>query len=71
MDTAKVRELDAAHYMHPFTDTKALGEKGVRVMVRGEGIPGVAGRLASTRRPAVEAFGLKKALRRFLQSPIS
>jgi putrescine aminotransferase len=38
MDTAKVRELDAAHYMHPFTDTKALGEKGARVMVRGEGI---------------------------------
>ena len=38
MDTAKVRELDAAHYMHPFTDTKALGERGARVMVRGEGI---------------------------------
>jgi putrescine aminotransferase len=38
MDTAKVRELDAAHYMHPFTDTKALGQKGARVMVRGEGI---------------------------------
>ena len=38
MDTSKLRKLDAAHYMHPFTDTKALGEKGVRVMVHGDGI---------------------------------
>src|SRR3954463_9762387 len=37
-DTAAIQKLDAAHYMHPFTDHKALGEKGVRVMVRGEGI---------------------------------
>jgi len=37
-DTAAIRAQDAAHYMHPFTDTKALGEKGARVMVRGEGI---------------------------------
>ncbi len=37
-DTAAIRKLDAAHYMHPFTDHAALKEKGVRVMVRGEGI---------------------------------
>jgi putrescine aminotransferase len=37
-DTQTLRSLDAAHYMHPFTDHKALREKGVRVMVRGEGI---------------------------------
>ncbi|MES2316522.1 MAG: aspartate aminotransferase family protein [Pseudomonadota bacterium] len=37
-DTAALRKLDAAHYMHPFTDHAALAAKGVRVMVRGEGI---------------------------------
>jgi putrescine aminotransferase len=37
-DTADIQKLDHAHYMHPFTDHKALGERGVRVMVRGEGI---------------------------------
>jgi putrescine aminotransferase len=37
-DTKTIRQQDHAHYMHPFTDHKALGEKGVRVMVRGEGI---------------------------------
>ncbi len=37
-DTAALRQLDAAHYMHPFTDHAALKAKGVRVMVRGEGI---------------------------------
>jgi len=37
-DTAEIQKLDAAHYMHPFTDHKALGEKGARVMVRGDGI---------------------------------
>ena len=37
-DTAALRQLDAAHYMHPFTDHAALKEKGVRVMVRGDGI---------------------------------
>jgi len=38
VDTAAIRAQDSAHYMHPFTDTKALGEQGARVMVRGEGI---------------------------------
>ncbi|HEU4775694.1 MAG TPA: aspartate aminotransferase family protein [Telluria sp.] len=37
-DTAALRKLDAAHYLHPFTDHEALKAKGVRVMVRGEGI---------------------------------
>src|SRR5450830_176527 len=37
-DTAAIQKMDTAHYMHPFTDHKALGEKGARVMVRGEGI---------------------------------
>jgi putrescine aminotransferase len=37
-DTAAIQQMDTAHYMHPFTDTKALGEQGARVMVRGEGI---------------------------------
>ncbi|KQW89149.1 aminotransferase [Massilia sp. Root418] len=37
-DTKTIQRQDHAHYMHPFTDHKALGEKGVRVMLRGEGI---------------------------------
>jgi putrescine aminotransferase len=37
-DTRTIQQQDHAHYMHPFTDHKALGEKGPRVMVRGEGI---------------------------------
>jgi putrescine aminotransferase len=38
IDTRAIQQQDAAHYLHPFTDHKALGEKGARVMVRGEGI---------------------------------
>src|SRR5438128_1514328 len=38
VDTKAIQALDAAHYMHPFTDHQALAEKGARVMVRGEGI---------------------------------
>jgi len=37
-DTQALQRLDAAHFLHPFTDHKALAEKGVRVMVRGDGI---------------------------------
>ena len=37
-DTAALRQLDAAHYLHPFTDHAALKARGVRVMVRGDGI---------------------------------
>ncbi|MGZ8289419.1 MAG: aspartate aminotransferase family protein [Telluria sp.] len=37
-DTAAIRALDSAHFLHPFTDHGALAEKGARVMVRGENI---------------------------------
>ena len=37
-DTKGIQAKDAAHYLHPFTDFKALAAKGSRVMVRGEGI---------------------------------
>jgi putrescine aminotransferase len=37
-DTQALQRLDAAHYLHPFTDHKALAEKGARVVVRGDGI---------------------------------
>jgi len=37
-DTKTLQAHDHAHYLHPFTDHKALGERGVRVMVRGDGI---------------------------------
>lgn len=29
---------DAAHHLHPFTDTKELNEKGVRVITKGKGV---------------------------------
>ncbi len=35
--TADYRRLDAAHYMHPFTDGGALGA-GARIIARGEGV---------------------------------
>jgi putrescine aminotransferase len=37
-DTRALQQLDAAHFLHPFTDHAALRKRGVRVMVRGEGI---------------------------------
>ena len=37
-DTKAIQAKDAAHYLHPFTDFKALAAKGSRVIVRGEGI---------------------------------
>ena len=37
-DTAAIQQLDSAHFLHPFTDHKALAERGARVMVRGDGI---------------------------------
>lgn len=36
--TAHYRALDAAHHMHPFSDTRALNAEGSRVIVRGEGV---------------------------------
>jgi putrescine aminotransferase len=38
IDTAKIQALDAAHFLHPFTDFKDLASHGARVMVRGDGI---------------------------------
>ena len=35
--TQELQALDSAHYIHPFTDTQALSEKGARIIVRGEG----------------------------------
>jgi putrescine aminotransferase len=37
-DTNALRQRDSAHYLHPFTDHKALSATGSRVIVRGEGI---------------------------------
>jgi len=37
-DTAALQQEDSAHYLHPFTDHKALAAQGARVIVRGEGI---------------------------------
>jgi putrescine aminotransferase len=37
-DTAALQREDSAHYLHPFTDHKALAAMGARVIVRGEGI---------------------------------
>jgi putrescine---pyruvate transaminase len=36
--TAGWRALDAAHYLHPFTDHAALALKGTRVITRAEGV---------------------------------
>lgn len=37
-DTRALQQLDAAHYLHPFTDHAALKDKGARVMVRAQGV---------------------------------
>ncbi|PRY73493.1 aspartate aminotransferase family protein [Halomonas ventosae] len=33
-----LQALDRAHHLHPFTDFKALGEEGSRIIERGEGV---------------------------------
>ena len=38
IDTRSIQALDSAHYLHPFTDTQALAQKGARVITRAEGI---------------------------------
>ena len=35
--TAEWQQLDAEHYLHPFTDFKALAKEGSRIIVRAEG----------------------------------
>ena len=37
-ETKRWRALDAAHHIHPFTQTEALVQEGVRVITRGKGI---------------------------------
>jgi len=37
-DTAALQREDSLHYLHPFTDHKALAAQGARIIVRGEGI---------------------------------
>ena len=32
------QQLDAAHFLHPFSDTKQIGERGTRIITRAEGI---------------------------------
>ena len=36
--TQHLRALDAAHHIHPFTDTLALNKEGVRIITRGKGV---------------------------------
>jgi putrescine aminotransferase len=36
--TAELQELDRRHFLHPFTDSKALHAAGTRVIVRGRGV---------------------------------
>ena len=36
--TDAIRTLDAAHHLHPFTNTRALNAKGARVITHGEGV---------------------------------
>ncbi|MGD8976871.1 MAG: aspartate aminotransferase family protein [Gammaproteobacteria bacterium] len=38
LDTGRLQAMDAAHYLHPFTDFKQLNRKGTRVITRAEGI---------------------------------
>ncbi|MCG3201403.1 MAG: Putrescine--pyruvate aminotransferase [Gammaproteobacteria bacterium] len=36
--TAEWQEIDRRHYIHPYTDSKSLGEQGTRVITRAEGV---------------------------------
>lgn len=36
--TSELQALDRAHHMHPFTDFKALGEEGSRIVTHAEGV---------------------------------
>ncbi len=38
MNTREYQMLDRAHHLHPFTDFKALGEEGSRIVTRAEGV---------------------------------
>lgn len=36
--TERMQELNALHHLHPFTDTKALNDKGAKVITRADGV---------------------------------
>src|SRR5687768_13510067 len=38
MNTAEWQRLDSAHFLHPFTDHKALAAKGARIITRADGV---------------------------------
>jgi len=38
INTRDIQALDAAHYLHPFTDHKSLAAKGARIITKAEGI---------------------------------
>ena len=38
LSTAELQRLDAAHYLHPFTDSRQLAAKGARVITQAEGV---------------------------------
>jgi len=38
MKTREWQQLDSAHYLHPFTDYKALAARGARIVTRAEGV---------------------------------
>jgi len=38
LSTAELQALDAAHHLHPFTDSVALNKKGARIITRAEGV---------------------------------
>lgn len=37
-DSTTLKQLDSAHHLHPFTDFKALGEEGSRIIVDAQGV---------------------------------
>lgn len=38
INTSDIQAIDSAHYLHPFTDHKALAAKGARIITKSEGI---------------------------------
>src|ERR1700733_7575610 len=38
LTTAQLRAIDAAHHLHPFSDTKGLNAEGARVIVNAQGV---------------------------------
>lgn len=38
INTKELQAKDSAHFMHPFTDTKSLAQRGARIITHGEGV---------------------------------